>query len=239
MGRIKEWNEVFEKSIFAEDFFALISELYDKELEETAFVKRLYAEENDAGVYVRMPYKEAFEEAIGEDEQRGLYSMPEKMAGRIKSGRSEWYGEVEIEEGFKNPISYAPKALKEWERLFDAALGIKDFEDYRAEGVDLAQEMRRADTFTEGVEREEDYRFERGAADVLVKQGGIKLSGERLKRILDYNMKKDPEGRKHEIRVQMVNDKKETEDMDFDEMLEEMTTRLCAMMAKGTDGIYL
>ena len=231
MGRIKEWNEVFEKSVFAEDFFALISELY-KEDEEAVLVRRLYGEEKDTGVYVRMPYSEAFEEAMGKDGQRGFYNVPEKMAGRIKSGRSKLYGEAESEEGFKNPISYAPKALEEWERLFDAALGIKDFEDYRAEGVDLAQEMRRAETFTEEAERVE-------AADALVKQGGIKLSGERLKKILDYNVKKDPEGRKHEIRVQMVNDKKDAEDMDFDEMLEEMTTRLCAMMAKGTDGIYL
>lgn len=222
MGRIKEWNELFERMTLTEDFEAVMAEDFASVATEPSDM------ENDEAVYIR---RYALLERIPEVKSGGMSA--EKRKREVFA--SEDFVNMSVEQ-----ISFASEKIEELTEEFEAIKEHYGFEGYREDTVFAENGQKMRETYEE--ERQKERLL--GKKDIdwseeeFFEGSDMRLTEERTGQILDYAQKTAAESKKHEIRIEMVNDTKRTEDALMDEMLEEMTARLCAMMAKGTDGIY-
>lgn len=153
--------------------------------------------------------------------------------------------------------------VKPEEYMAERKLHIEKIEDYKNEGEDYNPMLLAVNDYEKGLlygellenvnstgimegfklsyEGEvefDDISRENGVAEAFIERD-MKLSKNRVERVLDSVIGKGEGLNKHDIKIEMVNKPSENDMLDMDDILDEMTQRLCEMMNKGADGIYL
>lgn len=244
MGRIKDWDRLFERTEESGDFEAVLLEfpleedegdeeyvgLYEKG--EAYFRSFRAVAEKDGGRYKN---ETMLSEAFPKGAKRAKMTARESLEETFEAYRREearlavehearllFENAYEVLSGSEEEI-YSPLEVKEGIFVQDGVL----FEEAEP-SVEAEWAVEREGLLIESMRWDEASRAE-----------GVRLTEEMRKAILDTPAKKEGSTRKHEIRVEMVSGEAHKEGEDMDELIEEMTARLCAMMMKGSDGIYL
>ncbi len=235
MGKVKDWNGLINKAVAQEAFEAVLTLLpYEKTLDvlyessaeaksEVSFADKYIKAEREINAF--MAREEEFFEA-----GRRMTALVKKSEERESAERrfSEKLLSVPEEESFGEAFT----TFEGEKRRYAFETEEKRNEDEAFSAEELFN--------TISAEQEYFYVEHKDAEEMkLWEKSGMKLSKERVGRILDGAVKSDEGTRKHEIKVEMLKREAEGDRDDMDEILEEMTARLCAMMSRGADGIYM
>ena len=216
MGRIKDWNVLLDWVFTDENFEAVMLDVpYEEKLgglPEEVFAKW---QRTPGAVKMAEDREKADINEMNALIEEQVFKAIESYAGceeKLYSDMAEAFENVQQNYSFEADIGYA---LEENAPVIWSALESRTQAVWSLPKTDI-----RAD------EAE------------LSEESGMRLTREKTDRMLDCVLRADEGIQKQEIRIETVSSAK-SDGADVDDMLDEMTARLCAMMAKGTDGIYM
>lgn len=217
MGQLREWNELLARTVFGEEFEALLDEVKSEE-QEGVLGKEVYrAWQGQSGTgheeklkrrIIRSADEADIEEyfvsavEVSEGYKAGLIDATEAFFQSVRHS-------MELEEN--EALLWNKKALTEWETL-----GQRQLEAQQITGAAV-----------------------RGAhEDELWEKSDIKLTHDMKERILNGAVRHEEVAEKQGVKIVRMSDSVQCDNLSIDGMLDEMTARLCDMMKKGADGIY-
>lgn len=244
MGRIKDWNRLLERMEESGDFEAVLSEAS--------------GEENEGDEEYVMPCKTGETDfqgfgGMGAEDRKGHKN--ERILNKNFRGdekRTKMTARESIRMAFEAFESEEARLNAEYETrlLYENAYGALSGSE---EEIYLPREAKEALCVSGGALPEAaeppgavEWAFECEGllpdcltGDLASREEGVRLTEKMRKTILDTTAKREKDTRKQEIRVEMVSGDGGRKEEDMDELIDGMTARLCAMMMKGSDGIYL
>lgn len=241
MGRVRDWSILFMISEAMDSFDALLTDFPHEDMLEAFYVRR--ERENEAEERLRDVWENAEKMKRQETEtfERYVPSYNERVILPIRK-RLFW---MEEEETFFESLNNSRLNV-------DPLMGVEAVEAFYENKIAMPktweEDVLRLGT-AEAVEVKSFREEERGkafwgeAVAAFGEEGfvedGMTLTKSERERVIESTVKKEETGRRHEIRVEMKSGDPDREVDDADEIIERMTERLCAMMARGADGIYL
>ncbi len=231
MGKVKEWTSIINMLAEGDMFDAVLTFLpYEEwaEKEKRGGAKRGYAiKEGQSAIW-----NEEIKEASAREEifETSLYEVRRSVKEEALVSLADFWENVPeafLEEGFID------HAFSEYEKRVRYAYENEgDFTEYAHNSEALGTLNSALEDFGYGYDKEDNK-------EAFGRDLDMKLSRDMRERILESVLKESQESCRNEIRVEMVNESKKGEDVDMDELIEEMTARLCDMMTRGADGIYI
>lgn len=233
MGVLKDWSSIMESLTEIDVFEASMSLV--------PFLESVEEHGHYSEVYVKGGFEKAFNKAFFEDGERrdrqlepymGLFAhdYPDFYNGALLSDYEKLFENEEplIERG---QLSYAfTKSEGVTKVLFPL---VEEENGHEAKAVFTLPEaiFGYSEAVYSALTDKEDSSMADGYKEAMEKGA--------VEKILSGGARETKDARKHEIKVEMISREGSGEDFDMDEMLEKMTEQLCAMMAKGADGIYM
>lgn len=247
MGKVEEWSSIIENLDLWESFSAIISFLaLEDDPEEKQWVDipalRIMPKRKSTGAFLN--YEAPFDYVL----QKNLYNSNDLTDAGMLFSNIAFESRYKIEESLCGALEqYLPGA----EQGVTYPVKVD-------EGVDESCYIHEKEAFEMFSEREKaienvplfNLQPIKGESAVMEEKGRGELFSQvnslfegpgkgKTEKILSTVKRDEGNTRVHEIKVEMAEHESNGADFDVDEMLEKMTERLCNMMAKGADGIYL
>lgn len=224
MGRVRDWSMLF---MISDSFEAMLTEFPYEELIDAFYVRRDTEEREEKRLDAVLERERRIRRREKELDEGYVPFFDEKV---ILPMRRRLFIEEEEEELLKSidKKPFAVSLMEAEEEMWAFYEGVRLLSAFGEESFFLKEE-------DEGFFKEGNLVFEE--EDSI--SDSVTLSPRERERVIESTVKKEEGGRRHEIRVEMVKGETPGDGEDADDIIEKMTERLCAMMARGSDGIYL
>ena len=243
MGKVEEWSSIIENLDLWESFNALMSFLA---LEDEPEEKQ---ESDKPGPDIRRKRKRAgaffnYEAPFGYVLQKNWDSSFEVMYDAMGFSHDAFKSHYKIEKGLYEALEpYILQAEESVAFPVELEKGIgESYYTYEKEAYEVLSEREKVPLFNlPSLNDMETVMEEKGGEELFSKADSL-FGGPgkgKVGKILSTVKRDEGNTRVHEIKVEMAEHDGYSPSFDVDEMLEKMTERLCNMMAKGADGIYL